>query len=597
MSSRFNSKVQAGATNIKIGWLWSVCLFACFAVELRAQSPKNVGPMIFPGSTDFYLQVLSPDHLIDDLWNHPVKAKIEMLEPIQQALKSEDMRSAKLGLAFWEGQVGESWLPALKKLTSEGLFVGLDADTQSFGLVFESSDEAFLKKSAGALLGMVKSFGGDDQFEISDYRNGKVAKFENLSIARFGSWFIVSNKTKFAKTIADNLLDGVIGEKQLTDTLAAGQVFSNAYQTIVGDRDAWTFLDLSKIRESGIAPDLFAGTTDNPAVELLLGGVLEAFEDADFLSAELELNDQQLTIKTALPFQSTDFRSQREFFFGNQALGRAPGLMEIPDAIGQIVAYRNFSGWWQSKEDLFPENVIAELAVVDSQLSTVFGGTDFGEDILGELHPGVRLIVKEQTYNDGIDPVVKVPAFALVGRLQNPDRARQFKVSFNSVIAILNLSDENNLPQFDVESFREDGYRITSANYYLEDIEDKTLLAYNFSPALAFQDDYIVISSSEQLAREIAEATKGLDEDSETSLSHSFVTIDAAKLKDILEMNRESMVAQSMLEGGKSREQSEAEIKIALELLESVEKSELDYHIQDQSMNLDFRLDFRSTQR
>ena len=86
--------------------------------------------------------------------------------------------------------------------------------------------------------------------------------------------------------------------------------------------------------------------------------------------------------------------------------------------LGQAVIYRDLGRWWLAKEELFSEKVIANLSLAESQLSTFFGNADFGEEILGALQPGLRLVVKPQEYKPGIAPDIKLPAFALVGRLQ-----------------------------------------------------------------------------------------------------------------------------------------------------------------------------------
>ena len=589
-----NEQRLSGFVNHRLVLLVAIVATMVSAREcLAMQAAQQSGASIFPESTSMYLQVDSPDELIDKILEHPLREKIETIEQVQKALNSPQMKQGRIGLAYLETRIGEEWLPAVRKLTSGGLYVGADLAGQSVGVAFQASDEALLKKTAGEILGFVRQQGGEDAFKVRDYRDGKFAEFDNFIVARFGNWLIVSNQSGYARQMADNLLDGVVAGKSLANSLVDNDLFAQARRTMKGASDAWGYIDLDILRKAGTARDLFAGTTDEPGVELLFGGILEAFEDASYASASLSLDHQALGLTASLPFDVESARESREFFFGDQGTGRAPAPMDIPDLLGQAVTYRDLGHWWLSKEELFPENVIAGLAQADSQLSTFFGGADFGEDILGSVQPGLRLLVKEQEYHDGIDPEIRIPAFALVGRLHDEKKQRIFKRSFQSLVTFLNLDTSMDRPQFDVETTREDGYALTSARYYLEEDDDRGQLALNFSPALAFQGDYMILSSSTDLARELAQATKTLDA-GKHSPSNTWLQVNAATIKKQLLANREALVAQSMVDGGKTREAATAEIDLALSLLDYARHAELDYRIEDRQMVMDLTLEFQT---
>ena len=556
------------------------------------QSASATGARIFPATTHVFVQVPQPDQLIQKILSHPLRSDIETLEPVRQALNSPQMKQGRLGLAFLETRIGEKWLPALKKLTDHGLFIGAELSSESVGIAFQSSDEALLKKTAGEILGFIKQQVGEDALQISSYRGGKLAELDQITMARFGNWFLISNQGLFARQMADHLLDGVIAGRPPADTLAARGVFEQAWQALGDEGDARIFADLEILRQAPQSQALFAGSTDNPGVELLFGGILEALKDADFLAANLTLGDDSLTVRTTLPCQSTSFQSSREFYFGNRAEGRAPLPLEIPGLLAQVASYRDLGRWWLSKEALFPERVIAELALADSQLSTFFGGADFGEEILGALQPGLHLVAKAQTYPAGVNPDIKLPALAIIGRLQNPARETRFRISFNSFITLLNLSEDGNMPQFDVQTMNQNDYRITFARYLVEEGADQGLLHYNFSPAIAFQDDYMIISSTEEFAHELAKATQGRNPDNAAD-ANTWVLLDGAAIQQQLAINKQSLVAQSMVESGKPREQATAEIELALSLLDYLRDARLDYCVEAEQMTLEMRLRFQ----
>ena len=556
------------------------------------QTTDIEGALLFPENTNFYVEIGQPQAVVEKLIDHPLREKIATLAAVKQELNAPGMKQLRIGLAFLEARVGEKWLPAVKQLTQGGLFLGADLATESFGLAFHSNDEALLKKTAGEVLGFLKQQVGNDAYEIKTFRKGKLAFLDGLIVGRFGKWFLISNQETFIRQMVNNLRDGMERGKVLPETMASSQAFKEAKSKQSSAGDLWAWVDLQVLRAAPDADTLFAGRTDNPAIELLFGGVLEALEDAEFVSGDFGFDNQKLTLHVSLPFDGQSIRETREFYFGNQALGQAPPLIEVPDLLGQVVTYRDLGRWWLAKEELFPENVIADLSLTESQLSTFFGGADFGEDILGALQPGLLLVAKEQNYTAGVNPDIKLPAFALIGRLQNPQRETRFRISFNSFITLLNLSENGNMTQFDVQTMKQKNYRVTSANYLLEDDADEGLIQYNFSPSIAFQDDYMIISSTEDFAHELAEATRKLDS-KESSDSNTVVVLDSAAIKKQLTLNREVLVAQSMMGNAKSRAEATAEFDLVLAIMQYAKQAKLNYRVKPRGMELTLQVDLQ----
>ncbi len=566
-----------------------------------AQDNSEIGAELFPVETTIYLRLERGGDVVERLLNHPLRNPIEALDQVKAGLKSPQFLQFKLGVGLIESQVGEQWLPAIKSLTGGGVNVGFDAKSQVIGIAVKSDDEELLRKTAGAILGFAKTSNKGDKpvFEVSDYHGGKVAKFEKATIARMGAWFLASNNHAELISMADRLHElETSTESKQKSSLASTTPFLDAWQARDIKANGFVFANLQPLRDSGAAKELFAGSTDQPAVELFFGGILEALQEASFVSANISINDQQIAANVRLPYMADESPENREFFFGNMGLGRAPVPIEVPGLIGQVVTYRNLGSWWLSKEELFPENVVAQLAQGDSQLSTLFGGVDFGQDVLGGLHPEMRLLVKEQTFGEGIDPDIKLPAIAIVSRLQNPDSERRFRISFQSLVGLLNLDDSGmDRPQIELVSTREDGYQLTGGQYFPEGDYSGDLFVFNFSPAMAFHDDYMIVSSTMEFAREIAESIRDLDDNTATSDSNTLIQLHGAPIKHALAANRESLIANSMVERGTGRDEAESQIDLLLELLDYAGGAKLDYRIEPDAMQLDLQLKFANPAR
>ncbi len=560
-----------------------------------ADNEALAGAALFPRDTTLFVHVAGPGKLVERVLEHPLREKIEELEQVRAVLRGPQWVQAKLALAYLEARVGEKWIPALTSMTGGGIHAGFDLKTGSVAIAAHADDEGLLSKTAGEVLGFARGEAETNgkPFKIVSVHNGKIADMEKMSIGRFGKWLLVSNKPDYLRALAERLDRATSNAAHDEDSLAGNVNFRAALGRRTADSDAWVFADLQAIRGAGLAPELFAGSTDEPAAELIFGGVFEALRDAPFAAASLAVATDRIAARLEVPFDAADSPAVREYLLGTGGRGRAPRAMHIPGLIAQVETYRDLGGWWSNKEALFPENVVAGLAQGDSQLSTVFGGVDFGNEVLGALQPGMRLLVKQQEFAKGQSPDIQLPAFALVTRLQNPADARRFRISFQSLVGLLNLSDDGmERPQIEIITSREEGIELTAGEYWAENDTRDGLFIYNFSPALAFQDDYMILSSSRDFAREIALATKTPGNESADSESNTHIHVEADTLRRAIEVNRQALVAQTMIDNGLSRENAESRVDMALEILKYTRDAMIDYRVEPQTMSLEFQLRF-----
>jgi hypothetical protein len=360
--------------------------------------------------------------------------------------------------------------------------------------------------------------------------------------------------------------------------------------------------DLESLRNAGVAKELFQGTTDNPAAELILGGVFDALKHAPAVSATLNL-EQNLQVRASLPFEGSWASKSRQFFYGQNLSGSGPEPLLPQNLVASLTTYRDVADWWLSKEDLFEESVIAQLAQADSQLSTIFSGMDFGEDVLGALQPRMQIVVTENTYAEKYQPDVKLPAFALVGKLKDPEKIqRKLKIAFQSVIGFANINlGMQGQPQLEMETETIDGAKISSAQYYYEADTPDGLMLFNFSPTVAFQDELVILASTRSLAVELAQlgqqsgqADGGGSRERTESKSNTHLKLDAKVLNEILEANLDSLVTQNMLTEGSTKEEAEQAIQTMLSIINLFEGMDFDYRIESDQMKFDLELKAKS---
>ena len=220
---------------------------------------------------------------------------------------------------------------------------------------------------------------------------------------------------------------------------------------------------------------------------------------------------------------------------------------------------------------------------------------DFGQDVLGSLEPGVQIVAAENTFDEQYVPDVKLPAFALIGKLKEPEKIRRkLKIAFQSVIGFANINlGMQGQPQLDLETESIGDAKISAAQYYYDEDTEDGLLLFNFSPTIAFQGPYLIVSSTRDLAVELAQRASekpGAMRQSETDRSNTKLDFDLRVLGKVLTDNRESLIAQNMLEEGNSRKQAEEAIGLLLEVIDLLDESSVDFQVEDDKMQVDILL-------
>lgn len=570
---------------------WSLALAALVPASVfgvcvpiaQSVDTSNHFAQYYPPTTVAFAQVNEPAELLDTIENHAVVGRVIESDPVQKFAASPQFVMAMFGKSLVESRIGHSLEEAAKIHLANGMAIGFDPKTDGVAIVFRSDDEAKLRRLAGTLLSFIANDADEKgkpvPFKKQKYRGVVTAQFDDFVIGRYQTWFIVSNKSMLAKQIADNLIDGSDA------SLATQSWFENAARESSRE-SAWMAIDLNKIRKSGRAKELFQGRTDNPGAELLLGGLFDALQHAPWASISLNL-DNDFNFAISLPFDPQWANENRSFFYGDELDAAAPEPLSPKNRVATFTTYRDLAQWWLSKEDLYEEAVIAKLAQADSQLSNIFSGMDLGEDVLGSLEPGLQIVVAEKEFDDQYAPDIRLPAFAVVGKMKDPEKIRRkLKIVFQSAIGFVNLGlGMEGQPQLDLETETIGDTKLSSAQYVIDDGTEPGLLILNFSPTMATVGPHVVLSSDRELAIELAElAAKPLANGPSTMSANTRFQLTGETLRKILTDNREALIAQNMLEKGHQRKQAEQEIEILLFVIKMLKDTQFDLHVHPDKM-------------
>lgn len=528
---------------------------------------------LFPASTLVYAEFDDPPAILDGVMKHELMKKAYKLDVYKKATSTPEFAKLTFALMFIEAQLGMKWNEAVKKLTHGGIVAAFDPATNGVALIATAKDKESLETITSKIMQMArqdaKGKGKPDPFKESMYRDITVYGTKDGGGFTFlKNHLVIANKSELGKQILDAWLDSP------ESSLATQPWFTEAKKTKANNPFFWAAFNTDLIKQK------IEERHDNPGVEIIGGGLLEALKAADstFGTASITGKGNQLNLSVRVPFDRTNVSERRQFFFGKEGRGGAPLLRKVPGQLACISAYRDVSEMWLRAGDLFVDRTLDKITEADATLTTLFAGKDFGEDILGQLYPTYNIVVAKQNF-DGRDtiPSIRLPAFSIVATMKDPEtNYRDFRRIFQSLVGFLNVAGaQNGQPQLDLEFDKVEGGEMISAQFVPEDDDkgnENAKINFNFSPTVAFHDRTFILSSTKSLAKSIIEMQKnpikpGDDGSRDHITVNTNVDVDAAVLKSVLKENESHLIAQNMLDKGHSRKEAEQEISTLLDII------------------------------
>ncbi len=535
---------------------------------------------LLPESVILYAETASSDELLRKTWDHPLRRKIEAATQYSKWLDSNEYKRLLFGITFLELQLDIPWRRAVEKMAAGGVTFAVDGSSQSVAMLMRADDAAFLKRTSNKLLSIARSGATSkrqpDPFQAIDYRGVATYRVDQAHIAIAGPWLILASSDSLSKNILDRLLDGTAG------SLAENEKFQLAAKTRNRSVLAWAYADLETLRAVGVAQPLLGGEAIDPGAELIFGGVLGTLHETPFATAQLSATADNVELALTVPHDPKWIAKEREFFFGDKANRNAPPEIGLPGTVAELRARRDISSMWLHGPELFNEEINAGLAKANSDLSTLFGGRPFAEEILGALDGGLRFVVVREPNQArrAASGVLHLPGFAAAGRLKDPkDSQRTLRIAFQTAIGFLNLNAaQEGQPPLELETERRKGRVLLTASYAPEDLANdnaarrgaNTSTLLELTPTIAFANDLIVLASTRTLANQALDRLAKLrvrPPRNKAPIVNSAVRVRAQPLRSVLAENRERLISKNMLEKGHSRSAAEREIDGLLTLL------------------------------
>ena len=556
----FNSISRQSAT---IERLVLVLLVAVFGLQATFAALPPAAEWI-PKNAVISLEVTKPKALIEMLTGKEATAAVTALPAYKRLMASPQSQELLTMIGFVEGAMGTDWRTGLAKLTGGGITIAICPE-EIFLLIIDAEDEAILAKTHELFLNIARNNGrGEELTSIEGVTawtfNGKEAH------TIIGKRYVSASSAEGLKKVLE------LRDKGAGENLTSKASYQAARQAAGPDSAARAFADVSLLKYVPEISALLEKSGGNPLAALAFAGIVDALRESSWLALGLDVEPSTLVLRASVDGKGGGAASSAGFALPKKAGQGALPNLSVPRRLAAMSLYRDLHEFYAAKDDLFPERT-SGLIFFENMMGIFFSGRDLTNEVLAQAKPEIRLVLAEQEYDAAIGtPQVELPAFAIVFRLKDPD---EFDVvveeAWQKAVGLINFTrGQQAMPGLIMDRPTQGETKFTVAYFSTVDVEDKSKLdqRFNFRPSIAMPGDYLILSSTDGLARDLVDALGREMRSSPEALAgtHSALEIDAGQLASILEANRMTLVRGDMVKKGKTQEESEAGIDLMIAL-------------------------------
>ncbi len=550
---------------------------------LQTASAQTLPPRVqwIPQDAVISLELSQPRVLIELLTNEDATKAVTSLPVYKQQESNPKFNEFVNVINFLEGALGTDWRDAISKLTGGGItFAVCPEDTVV--LIVDAEDEQILNRLHDIILGITRSEADNDgqpeRVASKEYLGVKAWTFNagKEAHAIIGSRLILSNRPEGLRSVLE-LRENVAGTN-----LESNLTYQAAKQAAAPKDVGSAFVNLGLFMSLPNIAGLLDKQSENPLAALLFSGIIESARNSNWLALGLQIEEsKELSLRLTTDGKIPSQGGPAAFALPGKAEDGALPNLSVPRQIAAMSLYRDLYGFYSAKDDLFPQRT-SGLIFFENMMGIFFTGRDLTNEVLAETKPQVRIVVAEQKYNAAIGtPQVRLPAFAVVLGMRNPEKFSEIvEEAWQKAIGLVNFTrGQQAMPGLIIDRPVHGDTKMTVASFSTAGTEGKTNLdqQFNFRPTLAMPGEYLILSSTDGLARDLIDTLSAETENAVKPLAqtHSLVEIGGGQLASALDANRETMIQSDMVKKGNTRQEAEAGIDMFITLVKFVDRVKL----------------------
>jgi len=526
------------------------------------------------------VEMSHPQALLDLALGSKVARAVAGVPGYQKAVSGPQFQQL-LGLVkYLELRLGNDWQTSVRRLVEGGVTWAAYPDGGSL-LIVEAADGRMLEKLHEVFQAIAKGeaakHGRKDPVASSNYQGVTLWTLgENETHAIVGKRLLLSNRMEVVKAALD--LRGQSAERSVT----ALPAYQAAKKAVGSEAAATAFVNLAMLKQHPGVQKALKQQDANPLAVLLFAGVIEALQQSDWLALGLRVEGDTLTLRAIADAKPAGSDTAASFTRPRQSGEGALPNLAVPRRIAAVSLFRDLHGFYAAKDKLFPERT-SGLIFFENMMGIFFTGRDLTEEVFADIRPEMRLVVARQEYDPAIGtPQIQLPAFATILRVRHPKEFGEvIEEAWQKALGLINVtSGQKAQPGLIIDRETHSDTRYTVARFSTAGKKDKAEVdvRYNFRPALAKVGDYVVLSSTDGLAKDLIDALKKESAGAvqPAAQAHSLVAMDNAALAAILTANRQALVRQNMVEKGTTQEQAEGQVDLLTTVLKYLGAVDLD---------------------
>jgi len=547
-----------------------------------------------PNDALLVVELTNPEALLEAVLCPEAVSAVTSNSAYKHLTSQDGYKQFEQGLRFIEASLGTDWQNGIKQLLAGGVTSAVRPD-ESVSLIVDSADAEMLSKLQEVVLNLAR----DDAVKRGDPGAVKSREYGGVTGWTFGgddvhcivdNRLLVSNKPAALKAMLD-LREGSGGQ-----TIADSPAYKQARADLGAKPVASVFVNLKSIKsEPSIAAALNKGP--DPVASLLIPGVTEALRESNWAAVGLSVDGYKLGLEATLDGKTAGPDGPASYAWSDKPDGGALPNISVPRQIAGMTFYRDLQTFYAAKDELFPQRT-AGLIFFENMMGIFFTGRDLTDEVLAELEPEVRFVVAEQKYDsEKARPALQIPSFAAIFRMDDPDYFSEvMEEAWQKALGLINFtSGQQAQPGLILYRPTHDGVTFTVSRYSTADIDESAEVhaRYNFKPSLATFDEWLVMSSTESLARDLIDALKTETAKQPKALAgvHSMVEVNGRQLVSILKANRANLVRQNMIDDGHTKEEAEAAIGVILSIANYFGGAKIELGSEDSRMRAKLELE------
>ena len=480
--------------------LLSFCLALLIPTAAQADGPKD--PLRFiPAQADVVGKIENPRALLKAIEKHELVQEAFKIAGVRELYDSTNFRRLYQLIAYFEKEPGKDRYELLDALTGGGVVAAAKFGEPAAGVfVIQAKDEQLLQQFVKHSLALAEK----ELARLEVKEPIQKATYEGIEAFRFGpvKAAVVDGALLLATNdkVLHHILDGHVGKKSV-EKIASSKAFSDGKKSIPDGAHAWGWLNVETVRNLPGFKTGFEAAVQDPNLTILFGGLIDVFKRSPYVTASISQQKSDWQISVQMPRGRDGMAGIAKMVLPEKGAGSLP-LLQPPRTFASVSYFMDLGQFWEHRAKIFNEKQVQELDKVEKQSGKFLGGVKLGT-LLNQMgnHWRVVFATPEKSPYKTV-PTVKIPAFAVVLDMRDPQFAKSMNFILRGVALIGSFASSSGMKMVEEEHA---GCKLVG--YYFQEnkpyADDPNGVRFNFSPCFAPVGDQLMMSSTVELGKNL----------------------------------------------------------------------------------------------